>query len=216
MPLIKTPITFDEDDISLISEIKYREGFDSKSWGIDELAPLRSRIRQYYRDVQNGVCPYCQERIATRSAGNAQVEHIIPKIEHINFMFEPKNLCVSCGDCNEYKSKNSVTKNDFTVCNNHNPQRYPISKNTFKIVHPHFDTYEEHLIKEGLFYRDLTPKGHFTIGICKLNQRSANYGRDPESLDDPSNHELVTVFEENATQEQKDMLKKMLLGFINN
>ncbi|RBP83570.1 hypothetical protein EBI01_07490 [Marinomonas rhizomae] len=215
MPLINTPITFDEDDISLISEIKDREAFDSNSWGIDELIPLRSKVRAYYRDIQNGTCPYCKERIATRSAGNAQIEHIIPKSEHIIFMFEPKNLCVSCGDCNEYKSRNSVTKNDFIVCNNHNPQRYPTSQNTFKIVHPHFDIYEEHLIKEGLFYRDLTPKGHFTIGICKLNQRSANYGREPEALDDSSLHDIFNIFEANADDAQKEMLKNMLLGAIN-
>jgi uncharacterized protein (TIGR02646 family) len=215
MPLINTPFTFDEDDISLISEIKEREGFDSNSWGIDELSPLRSKVRAYYREIQNGTCPYCKERIATRSAGNAQIEHIIPKSEHIIFMFEPKNLCVSCGDCNEYKHNNSVTSNDYAVCNNEDPQQYPRSPTRFKIVHPHLDTYEDHLIKEGLFYRDLTPKGHFTIGICKLNQRSANYGREPEALDDPTLNELVNMFEINADHTQIEMLKNMLLGAIN-
>lgn len=215
MLLINTPFMLDESEISLISEIKERGDFNSNSWGIDELRPLRSRVREYYREIQNGICPYCKERIASRSAGNAQIEHIIPKSEHIIFMFEPKNLCVSCGDCNEYKSNYSVTSNDYRVCKNETPQMYPRSSNAFKIVHPHFDLYEEHLVKEGLFYRDLTPKGHFTIGICKLNQRSANYGREPEMLDDPSLHDLVNIFKENANHAQIEMLKSMLLGAIN-
>lgn len=83
-------------------------------------------------------------------------------------MFEPKNMVLICADCNEIKGSLIVTKkNDI--------KRYPRSSAAFKIVHPHFDKYEEyiHITKEGHFVGkdDLGKrKGSQTILLYGLNR----------------------------------------------
>jgi len=92
-------------------------------------------------------------------------------------MFEPKNLCVVCADCNEIKREQEVANEEPDPVHNGKTRKlYPRSSRSFRIVHPHFDVWEKHIQKFGPVFADKTDKGHFTIGACKLNRYLRKFG----------------------------------------
>ena len=54
-------------------------------------------------------------------------------------MFEPKNLCVSCIDCNLEKKDKKVTISKAK-------KKLPNNSSDYLIVHPHFDTYNDKIV----------------------------------------------------------------------
>ncbi|WP_196890394.1 HNH endonuclease [Aureivirga marina] len=179
MPDITIPVTFTPEQQSLINSKLNDPDFTHQHWGNDDLLDLRRHIRNHYRGL-SGFCSYCKNEVSISSASNAHIEHIIPKSQIPKFIFTPKNLCVVCCDCNEIK-KNKIINNELEnpLSNeNRNYIRYPNSSNSFKIVHPHFDNYNDHIAKNGNLYIDLSDKGSFTIYICRLNRRAHEYGLD--------------------------------------
>jgi len=52
------------------------------------------------------------------------------------------------------------------------------------IVHPHFDDYDDHIIKANRIYIDRTLKGHWTIGACALNRFYHTFGMCEELVED--------------------------------
>jgi hypothetical protein len=174
MPIINNPAVCNADLLTIIREKLNDTAFTHQEWSCNELLPVRTFFRQHYRAEQNGLCAYCQNDISVRSANNAHVEHIAPKSIYRKFMFEAKNLCVICSDCNEIKSDKEVL-NHYTdtvkpLQGNASRSQYPRSTNAFFIVHPHYDEWDDHLIKFGHQYISKTNKGAFTIFVCNLNR----------------------------------------------
>ncbi|MEE1982781.1 HNH endonuclease [Shewanella xiamenensis] len=192
MPLINNTIFFSEDDKALIEEKRQLGTSSHLDWGANELMPIRSKIRNFYRTEQRGICAYCKSDVSLRSASNAHIEHIAPKSLYLSFMFEPKNLCVICADCNEIK-RNQEVLNEVVDTFSGKVNRYPRSSSAFKIVHPLFDNYDEHILKKGRVYIDRSAKGAFTIGACKLNRYFHEFGVDDEFVND---EELVSQMNE--------------------
>jgi hypothetical protein len=57
------------------------------------------------------------------------------------------------------------------VLENPHAQQYPRSSKAFKIVHPHFDEYTDHILRLGeAFYIGRSDKGLFTIKECGLKR----------------------------------------------
>lgn len=203
MPDINNPVTFANTQKTLISNKKKDASFKYSDWGCDELLDLRRHIREHYRVEQRGTCSYCKENISLQSASNSHVEHIVPKSKVIEFIFEAKNLCVVCADCNEIKRELETLKQE------ENPLkkkyvRYPRSSNAFKIVHPHFDDYDDHIFKLGDIYIDLSVKGSFTILACRLNRKIHKFGIEPSLLSESELFDLMNKFtsEGNFTKRQ--------------
>lgn len=180
MPIINVPLVYSEASLAKINEKMAGENYSHRDWSAPDLEAVRCEIRDYYRSVQRLQCVYCQGAVALRSAGGAPVEHIVPKSQYLSFMFEPKNLCVVCPDCNEYKSKKEVFDPVMVA-----PRvNYPAIGNAFRIVHPHFDEYEEHIMKHNRVYVDCSDKGGYTIYICNLNRFFRKFGRCDEFVND--------------------------------
>lgn len=174
---IQAPIVYDELALMIIDQLLADASFSYKNWSDDHVEGLRKKIRDHYRESQLGICAYCRDAVSIVSSANCHVEHVAPKSRYRDFMFEPKNLCVICADCNEIKRNQEVMQEvPDTVVRGATRKRYPRSSNAFKIVHPHFDSFAHHIEKiNGLFF-DKTPKGHFTIGACNLNRRLRKFG----------------------------------------
>lgn len=151
------------------------------SWGDDDLLPVRREIREFYRDSQRLVCAYCLGPVSDRSAAGAPIEHIVPKSQYLAFMFEPKNLCVICADCNEYKSSRETLTDPVLVAHRVN---YPANSVLFRIVHPHFDVYDEHIARFNRLYVECSDKGGYTIYACNLNRFFRRFGRSDELVND--------------------------------
>lgn len=181
-----------EHEIS-IQKVKSTPGFNHKMWSCDELEDVRSSIRNHYKTEQKGLCAYCRNPVSLRDALNCHVEHIAPKSIHLNFIFEPKNLCVICSDCNAIKRNQEVLgaiPNTVKI----DPILYPRSSGAFLIVHPHFDNWDDHIIIFGKYYADKSEKGHFTIGACELNRHLRKFGWEPPLVNDEDVRDAMNCY----------------------
>lgn len=209
MPLINKPFEYSQEELTRVQNKIGSENFSHHSWGDDDIEHIRSRIRKFYRSQQQGICAYCKAPVSTSAAVNAQIEHIVPKSLHTKFTFEPKNMCVVCADCNEIKRQQEVTSGLSDTLRTPNI-RYPRSSRAFKIVHPHFDNYDEHILVKGRIYVDKTDKGAFTISVCKLNRFTRNFQVDEEFADDEELiREMNRFMEANSTLEKLHALQNL-------
>ncbi|WP_288457555.1 HNH endonuclease [uncultured Chryseobacterium sp.] len=212
---INKPIKFSDQFLKRISQKTSDPNFKIEDWSNDDIQDIRKYIRDYYRDLTKK-CFYCRKEISLKSANNCHIEHIIPKSSNLNFIFEPKNLCVICSDCNEIKLAKEVENKIDKVTKRKKPyKRYPKSSEAFLIIHPHFDNYDDHIFQCEDIYIDLSPKGTYTMYICKLNRKLHKYGIEPLAL---SQSELFDLFnkimnETNFTR-QGILLNKLRSYFI--
>jgi hypothetical protein len=205
MPDIEQPVNY----TSQIKKIIEGSDFKHTDWGCEDLEEVRKFIRDYYKDAQHALCSYCQNPVSLYSALNCHVEHIVPKSLYPYFMFTEKNLCVICADCNTIK-RSQETLHDIpdTLINGAKRVRYPHSSGAFKIVHPHFDIWEEHIERFDDFYVDKSPKGHFTMGACVLNRKLWKFGWQDEIFDiDDATKFMETFLKSTNPFEQVNMLK---------
>ncbi|MCK6639447.1 MAG: HNH endonuclease [Bacteroidia bacterium] len=130
-------------------------------WEHEKLEPLIRKIRKHYLNEQGELCSFC--RLPFRE--DIQVEHFVPKAGKYGrpeFTFYAQNLSVACKHCNSKKS----TNNDMIP---YTRTPYPQSGIYFRIAHPHFDDYFEHIeIVDRSRYVGKTLKGRRTIERCKL------------------------------------------------
>lgn len=182
---IANAVVFSEAEQRSIHVAQQAQDFSHASWSSDDLLGVRAAVRNHYRAEQRGICSYCRNPVSLDNALNCHVEHIAPKSRYVGFMFEPRNLCVICADCNTIKRDQQVMAAEpDTVANGGRRRRYPRSSQAFRIVHPHFDRWDDHIERFGKFYADKTAKGHFTIGACVLNRRLRAFGWEPALFDD--------------------------------
>jgi uncharacterized protein (TIGR02646 family) len=192
---INNPISHSDIHAAIIEEKLGSDHFNYKQWSEDDLSEIRSAIRNHYRNEQNGLCAYCRNPISIHDALNCHVEHIAPKSKYPEFIFEPKNLCVICSDCNAIKRNQEVMRNEpDTIANGSNRKIYPRSSSAFFIVHPHFDDWDEHIQIFGKYYVDKSQKGHFTIGACVLNRHLRKFGWEPPLVNDEDMRNAMTRY----------------------
>ena len=208
MAEINNKYEFGDEELFLIYTLSMDTAFTFKDWGHEALESLRCSIRDFYRNEQKGICVYCRKDISLRSASNCQVEHVAPKSLYPEFIFEARNLCVICADCNEIKrEQESLNRAVDTVKSKNARDRYPRTSNSFMLVHPHFDIYSDHIeIVGNYFYVDKTKKGHFTIGACRLNRKLYEFGWQKEFVDEG---ELATTM--GVYLKEKNSIKRAAL-----
>ncbi len=179
---IDNPVQYTKPALDMISTKLNDPSFLHSHWSNEDLEVIRKEIRDHYRETQNGICVYCKNEVSLISALNCHVEHIEPKSLYKKFIFEPKNLCVVCADCNTIKREQEVHEDTL---NNNEPVHYPRSSAAFKVYHPHFDIWNEHIACFNGIYADITDKGANTIRICKLNRRLRMLGIDDRFIAHP-------------------------------
>lgn len=203
MPDISKPYIYCDDFEKRLKSKFSESGVTYSNWQDDDISDIRSDIRDFYRREQNAKCAYCKQSVSLVSANNCQIEHIVPKSKYIEFITEPKNLCVICADCNEIKRNQEVLNEVPNVTEKTNIKRYPKSSNAFKIIHPHFDNYNDHILEINGFYLDKSLKGSYTILFCKLNRKLHKIGYENPVFSDAE----VMILMENYLSE-KDSLKR--------
>lgn len=203
--MITNPIVFTQMEQQLIDNKKNSTNFSSDSWGDDDISGLRERIKTYYLTIQNNKCPYCMQLISSNNGRLWDIEHIIPRANVANFMFEPLNLCVACVDCNGRKSDKRITSSRAQV-------RYPRNYNQYHIVHPHFDEYDDNIliIRQGYYYVAMESKGEKTIEFCGLNR----FYEFSEYNEDVENDGRIQMLSDRLNTTQNDREKRALRNEI--
>ncbi|MFJ2331473.1 HNH endonuclease family protein [Pseudomonas helleri] len=182
MPLINSPVIFSAKVALKVEEIKKDKERSHTRWSDDDLEDMRREVRNHYRREQKLSCAYCRSDIGAIAAANSPVEHILPKSKYIQFMFEPKNLCVICADCNTYK-KDSESLLDSPL-DRSAIKIYPLQSHRYRLVHPHLDEYAEHIKKVQYLYISISKKGRYTIYACNLNRILEELGVSEELFED--------------------------------
>lgn len=160
--MIDEPISYSGSGKKLVEKFNSNKKKNATYWDSEELTALKKEIKDYYKKKQNYTCSYCSQRIKVRHNASWDTEHIVPRKTHPQFMFEPKNLCVACKDCN-------TEKGDVNVLKNRARKTYPGKSSDFLIIHPHFDKYRDHIwiLLENI-YIARSKKGRYTIEKCGL------------------------------------------------
>lgn len=204
MARVLTAIAYSESAQKLIGTFNIDQFFDHKIWDTEDLEELRKEIRDFYRIEQKAICSYCRQVISIVYPTNAHIEHIAPKSLHPEYIFEAKNLCVVCSDCNQIKRDQETINEIPDTIKKKYKTKYPDKPDDFFIVHPHFDDYDKHiLIINGFYVDNDSKKGNFTIGACRLNRKLSITGWEPEVVEET---EIIEDFTEYI--EEKNILKK--------
>lgn len=207
--IIFNPYTLTEEDEGILQENPVTKADD---WSKSIYKPIKDRIRDYYRNVQNGICCYCRLQI-NEATGYSNIEHIIDKNHRTDFEFEPRNLVLSCQKCNFFKS----TKRVMEICPPHD--EYPTDSQDFKIIHGHYDRYFDHIqILDSGVYQALDNVGSFTISACKLNRPELAEERvkEKQNAEDPIDMCVQRIKESKNPTEEMERLIEVLRGKINN
>ena len=160
--IIRNPYVPTDDEQQAIDQLKV-DGLIPKKWNSTQngILSFKENIKKHLLDEQNSYCAYCRVEM-NEGCECIQRDHIIPKALHPCWIFEPKNLCLTCYRCNTNKRNLEVLVNPCV-------STYPIESNSFKIINPYIDKYSEHIsILNDLVYVGVTDKGRFTINVCKL------------------------------------------------
>ncbi len=160
--VIQEPYRPTEEEKRAIAELEAK-GLVAGDWdsGKKHIKSFKENLREDMYDKQNKLCAYCRIHVP-KSCDPMHREHIVYKDEHLQWMFLPENLCVSCFWCNNWKGTTEVLVDPKTL-------KYPNASDGFKIIHPLYDRYSEHIELIGdVLYRGKTDKGIFTIDICHL------------------------------------------------
>ncbi|MCA2015626.1 hypothetical protein LDJ79_05855 [Vibrio tritonius] len=168
-----TPYVLSQEDINIIKSVLTDKTKSSQEkWKDDNVKTLKSKIKTHYIDEQDHKCAYCLVHNPSDNHKVWDTEHIIDKSSSPQWMFEPLNLCVSCPDCNSAKGIRAVAKSKKYT-------HFPKQSRNYKIIHPHFDTYEDHIdcALPGFTYRWKTEKGRYTIETCGLLRYHSAVGR---------------------------------------
>ncbi|EQB0888225.1 HNH endonuclease [Raoultella ornithinolytica] len=166
-----TTLQYGEHSISFIS--KY-DGVSFKIWNTTEgiVPKIRKEIREHYVKEQKYFCSYCRCEYFTTDGNVWTVEHILPKSKYPQFLFEQLNIAMACRECNRAKNDDVDIISDGVIVND----IYPSAGVCFKIIHPHYDKYSQHMELEAqgkrLIHRPLDDKGKLTYVICNLKRFS--------------------------------------------
>lgn len=174
-----------------------------------EFAGVKEAIKEHYLKAQNYTCVYCKQQIVVEHLAVWDAEHIMPKDSSPQFMFEPKNLCVSCKDCNTSKSNKSVTSKALEK-----RRKYSENPDDYIFCHPHFHHYDQHIriVEIAGFYMPLTERGIALVEICGLLRfvlRYAGY-----ELEDNNVGPLVVKLGSRLMEAESEIEKAYLMMLI--
>jgi uncharacterized protein (TIGR02646 family) len=199
---INNPYSFLPAEETIIRTNSPRKGDD---WGKGIFDSIKKNIKEHLLSEQDRTCPYCGLRLP-KWGMFPSIEHIAHKGIHYRFMFESKNLIVTCTTCNVYKGDKETLVNPTTAT-------YPSIGDDFLIIHPHFDDYFQHIeITCGVLLKAVTDKGLRTIEYCKLNKLAlAEERMEQKKIDLEEIHKKMIL---QLFKEDNPDIKRQILDFL--
>lgn len=160
--IVQEPYPPADDEKKAIAELEAK-GLVPDDWnsGKNGIKSFKKNLRNDMYKKQNNLCAFCRIHVPLACVPMHR-EHIVYKNKHPQWMFLPENLCIACPTCNEFKGTKEVLDNPDI-------KTYPNTSKGFKIIHPLYDKYSDHIeLVNGILYRGKSAKGNFTIATCHL------------------------------------------------
>ncbi|PWG82597.1 HNH endonuclease family protein [Pararcticibacter amylolyticus] len=153
-----------------------RQNDTTKIWDEEELAPVKQKIKAHYRGLLGEKCCYCCKNTHGEFKLVLDIEHILPKAHYLPFALSPFNLSVACKRCNmNVKGEKTSFLKDPAAAH-----ITPEDTDNYKIIHPNFDSYFDHLCYENTTRNDTkmikytvqndSEKGKFTYQFFRLKE----------------------------------------------
>lgn len=161
--MISNPIMYCEKSAALVARYNAEPDKVSTYWSDDEVNLVRKEIKKHYIKEQQHLCCYCGMPDPSTHGSDWDVEHVVPQKRRPEFMFTPVNLGVACKECNGIKGAKETLVDPSVPA-------YPSTSDAFLIVHPHFDEWSDHILRDHLTYASFTDKGKWTIEQCRLTR----------------------------------------------
>ena len=100
---------------------------------------VHKALRMFLEKEQGGLCCYCR-RPLVNIAHAKPIEHILPRVDFVQYTFHFWNLAVACFDCNQIK-----TDHNWAHVSKHGVEPYPSPASFAEMYHPRFHPYAEHV-----------------------------------------------------------------------
>ena len=204
MVRITNPYSFLTNEEVILRANPPRSGRD---WKKSIFGPIKENIKEYLLLEQDRICPYCGLRLP-KWVMFPHIEHVAHKKMHYRFMFEPKNLIITCERCNVNKGAKETLRDPAVT-------PYPSAGNDFLIIQPYFDNYFHHIeIVCEVILRAITDKGSKTIEYCKLDEVALMEARAEELKIDKQE-----IFKKMTLQLHKEddlVIKHRIMNFLEN
>lgn len=177
----------------------------------EEITSLKKEIREFYLTNQEYKCAYCRQKKLEKHGMTWDIEHILPKSIYPQFILEPENLAMVCKACNQAKSN----QNPLSSGTAKKILKYPKKSTQYKIIHPHFDVYSQHMEIHQLGSRVLfipvlgSEKGNFTHRVCNLIRFAYDYSGYGMNLDSDIKDILFDFIEKCPPGSSKEEIKKL-------
>lgn len=161
--MILNPIVYCETSAALVARYDAEPDKVSKYWSDEEVTPVRREIKAHYIEEQQHLCCYCGIPDPATHGLDWDVEHVVSQKRRPEFLFTEVNLGVACRECNSSKSAKETLVDPSAPA-------YPSTSDAFLVVHPHFDEWSDHILRDHLTYASFTDKGKWTIEECRLTR----------------------------------------------
>lgn len=100
---------------------------------------IRKALRTFLEKEQNFLCCYCQ-RPLINIAHAKPIEHILPRVDFVQYTFHFWNLAIACFDCNQIKLDDVWVNDD-----KRDLETYPAPATFTEMYHPRFHRFAEHV-----------------------------------------------------------------------
>lgn len=161
--MVLNPIVYSAASAALVSLYDADPDKLPKYWSEKGVNPVRKEIKTHYLREQQHLCCYCGIPDPATHGLDWDVEHIVPQKRHPRFLFTQLNLSVACRECNGSKGAKETLVDPSAL-------EYPSTSEAFRVVHPHFDEWSDHILRDHLTFASFSDKGSWTIKECRLNR----------------------------------------------
>ncbi|PZW99376.1 uncharacterized protein (TIGR02646 family) [Pseudomonas sp. 478] len=166
---INPPTLFTSNDKLVISRINNLPITGRKKWAHDDFSAIYTSAKAILIQHQDRRCFYCQKKNPHIDNDDLHIDHIVPIDEDPRFIFEEKNLVLTCKKCNKRKNNKPVLTKQTKL-------KYSLSPSNYSIIHAHIDTYSKHIdITGDIIFSGIDKKGKRTVYDCNLDRYVLEY-----------------------------------------
>jgi len=153
------PIIYRQIDITKLSNNPIT---DKEDWCSKEFSSLKRNFRYQHYKKQKRRCTYCR-RILNPLGINEHIDHLVARSIRKGWMFKPRNLVLTCYQCNTQKSAAPILPSGLRF------KRLPKQPNNYTLFNPYVHKWSEHFeMEDDLFLKARSIEGQNTIRELKL------------------------------------------------
>lgn len=145
-----------------IAKLKSYHVMIEDDWSLSEFSSLKRYVRYSHYKIQKRKCAYCRRTLNPLGI-NEHLDHLVARSIKARWMFKPRNLVLSCYQCNTQKSASSIIAPGVGL------KRLPKKSSNYVLFNPYVHNWSDHFeIEDGIFLKAKSIEGENTIKELKM------------------------------------------------